>query len=105
MPPDYRTLGYRAAEHPQAELLATIRGCRHLAGHKLAADAMRKRISAKVAVWRHLAANKAEPAWRPSLAAMRRRLGKVLVAAGTRVGGANPGAEVNTPRTGYSTPF
>ena len=87
MHPYYQTLGHKAAETRQAELLNTIRDYRYLAGYKLAADGMRERALTERALCRRLAAHGARPARRPVVAGMRRRLGEALVGLGTRLQG------------------
>ena len=90
MYPYYQTLGYKAAETRQAELLDTIRDYRYLAAHKLAADDLRERAIAEAARSRLLAANGVVPGWRPAIAGMRQRVGAALVGVGTWLQGTAP---------------
>ena len=94
MYPYYQTLGYKAAETRQAELLDTIRDCRYLAAHKLAADDLRERAIAEAARSRLLAANGVVPGWRPAIDGMRQFLGGALVGVGSRLQGTSPSVSV-----------
>ncbi len=84
----------RSAAARREKLLRTVADYRPLAGPMPAWADAHERALAELAVTRLLAANGVAPGRRPALAAMRRRLGEVLVAAGTRVLGTAHAAEV-----------
>ena len=103
MHPYHQSFGSTAGGARRAQVLATIRGHRYLAGHKLALDEAHERAAAESARCRLLAANGAATGWRPGGAGVRRRVGAALVGVGTRLQGASP-AVLATPAPAGTAP-